>query len=166
MAILLYILIGVILIFGFVILFGAPYLPTFKKQIVQAIELLDLKPGQHLIELGCGDGRVLLEAAKRGLKVTGYEINPILVLVCIIKTWKYRNNVKVVWGNFWQKNWPPTDGIFVFLLDKYMNKLNQKIIQTYSKKVNLVSFAFKIPNRPIDDEKNGLFLYRYNQDLR
>jgi SAM-dependent methyltransferase len=152
-----------IFIFGFVILFGAPYLPTLKNQINSAFELLDLKAGQVLLELGSGDGRILYEAGKRGFKAVGYEINPLLVLYSKIKTWKYRDNVKIVWGNYWNKKWPQADGIFVFLLDRYMLKLNNKIIQEYKDPINLVSFTFKIPNKKTTDSKQGLFLYRYNQ---
>ena len=151
-----------ILVFGFVILFGAPYLPTLKKQIDTAFELLDLKKGQTLIELGSGDGRILYEAGKKGIKAVGYELNPILVLYSKIKTWKYRDNVKVVWGNYWTKDWPKADGIFVFLLDRYMLKLNNKIIQKYDQPIKLVSFAFKIPGKKIIDSRQGLFLYKYN----
>jgi hypothetical protein len=42
--------------FGGVLLFGAPYLPTLKPQVHAALELANLKPGQTLLELGCGDG--------------------------------------------------------------------------------------------------------------
>ena len=52
--------------------------------------------------------------------------------------------------------------IFVFLLDKYMEKLNKRIIQEYKFPVRLVSFAFKIPGRNIDDHRQGVFLYKYN----
>lgn len=152
-----------ILCFGFVIMFGAPYLPTLKPQIETALELLELKKGQRLIELGSGDGRVLLAAAKRGLYVTGYELNPILVLYSRLLTFRYRSKVKIIWGNYWYKDWPITDGIYVFLLQKYMTKLNNKVIRKYSNPINLVSFAFKIPDRAISNEKKGIFLYRYNQ---
>jgi len=152
-----------ILIFGSVILFGAPYLPTLKNQIDSIFELLDLRKGQTMIELGSGDGRILLEAGKRGIKAIGYELNPILVMYSRIKVYKYRGTVKVIWGNYWVKDWPETDGIFVFLLDRYMQRLNKKVIQKYSKPINLVSFAFKIPDRKIDSSKKGLFLYKYNQ---
>ncbi len=37
--------------FGFVVAFGAPYLPTLGKQQQQALELLGLKPGQTMLEL-------------------------------------------------------------------------------------------------------------------
>ena len=162
MVYIIYALVILILVFGFVILFGAPYLPTLKKQIDTAFELLDLKKGQTLIELGSGDGRILYEAGKKGIKAVGYELNPILVLYSKIKTWKYRDNVKVVWGNYWTKDWPKADGIFVFLLDRYMLKLNNKIIQKYDQPIKLVSFAFKIPGKKIIDSRQGLFLYKYN----
>ena len=42
---------GVILCFCAVILFGAPYLPTLSKQKEAALDLLDLKKGQTLLEL-------------------------------------------------------------------------------------------------------------------
>jgi 16S rRNA A1518/A1519 N6-dimethyltransferase RsmA/KsgA/DIM1 with predicted DNA glycosylase/AP lyase activity len=141
-------------------------LPTLKKQINPIFDLLDLTEGQTLIELGSGDGRILYEAGKRGLYAVGYELNPILVLYSIIKTWKYRSKVRIIWGNYWQKEWPQADGIFVFLLDRYMQKLNNRIVQDYQKPLKLVSFAFKIPNRTIDGRKRGLFLYKYNQPVR
>ena len=70
-----------VLMFGFVIFFGAPYLPTLKKQQEEALDLLDLQPGQLLLELGSGNGRLLRMAADRGISVIGYEINPILFLI-------------------------------------------------------------------------------------
>lgn len=151
----------VVLLFGFVVLFGAPYLPTLKKQTETALDLLDLKKGQKLLELGCGDGRVLKAAAKRGLRGVGYELNPILVLIAKIHTWKYRKNIKIIWGDYWQATWPQTDGIFIFLLDKYMAKMDKKIVQQKNSSVKLVSFAFQIPNKKPVTEMAGLFLYQY-----
>lgn len=155
--------IGVVMfvVFNFVILFGAPFLPTMKKQVKPAMDLMNLKPGQKMLELGCGDGRLLIAAAEEGLIATGIELNPLLVIICRIRTLKYGKQVRVIWGNFWKKDWPETDGIFVFLLDPYMTKLNTKITQRYNNPIRLVSFAFKIPNRDIDKQNGGLFLYKY-----
>ncbi len=155
------IILGVIVLsFGFVVAFGAPYLPTLNRQTELALDLLNLKKGQTLLELGSGDGRVLKAAAKRGLFAIGYELNPILVLVSKIMTWKYRRNIKIIWGDYWKVQWPKPDGIFVFLLDKYMAKLDKKIVQQQLK-VPLVSFAFKIPGKQILKQTSGLFLYKY-----
>lgn len=158
------ILLGAILfiVFNFVIIFGAPFLPTMKKQVKPAMDLLDLKPGQRMLELGSGDGRLLIAAAEAGIYATGIELNPLLALYSWLRTRKYGDKVKVVCGNFWKKEWPEADGIFVFLLDPYMERLNTKITQKYQTKIKLVSFAFKIPNRDIDKQNGGLYLYLYN----
>ncbi len=150
-----------VLLFGFVVLFGAPYLPTRRLEAETALDLLDLKPGQTLYELGCGDGRVLKRAAQRGLNAVGYELNPLLVLTARLNTWRYRKQVKVVWGNFWRADLSQADGIFVFLIDRFMEKLDKKIESEIKKPVKLVSFAFQIPNKKYSKAQNGLFLYVY-----
>src|SRR5438105_4258164 len=116
------VLLVILLCFAVVVLFGAPYLPTLKPQVKTALELADLKPGQTLLELGCGDGRVLIAAAKRGCNAVGYELNPIMAAFCWLRTRRYRRQIRVVWGDFWQKTWPPADAIFTFLLPKFMSR--------------------------------------------
>lgn len=150
-----------VLLFGFVIAFGAPYLPTLRPQITTALDMLDLKEGQTLIELGSGDGRVMVAAAERGLRVIGYELNPLLVLYSWLITRKYRGRVQVKWGNFWSHTLPQADGVFVFLLQKYMKRLDTKITQEIGKPVKLVSFGFYIPDRKPVQEQDGLYLYLY-----
>ncbi len=50
---------------------------TSDERIDHAFDLAELGPGQHLVDLGCGDGRVLLRAgALRGARVTGVELDP------------------------------------------------------------------------------------------
>lgn len=153
----------VILCFSLVVLVGPPYLPTLTPQVKAALDILDLKPGQTMLELGCGDGKVLVAAAERGWNVIGIELNPLLVLVCKVRTWRYRKQVKVVLGNYWDtKAWGKADGIFGFVLPKYMTKLD-KLIEKWrdGRPVDLASFAFKIPDRKIDREDQGVFLYKY-----
>jgi 16S rRNA A1518/A1519 N6-dimethyltransferase RsmA/KsgA/DIM1 with predicted DNA glycosylase/AP lyase activity len=151
----------VVMLFAFVIAFGAPFLPTLKAQVEPALDMLDLQAGQTMLELGSGDGRMLIAAAKRGIKSVGYEINPLLFVYSWLITFKYRKYVRVIWGNYWQKQWPKADGIFVFLLNPYMKKLDTKIVQYKHKPVKLVSFAFEIPARKPAKTKNGMFLYVY-----
>src|SRR5579859_4724806 len=109
--------------FGGVLLVGAPYLPTLSPQVKVALDLANLEAGQTLLELGCGDGKVLIAAAKRGIKSVGYELNPIIAAVAWIRTRRYRKLVTVIWGDFWSRPWPEADAIFVFLLPRLMNKL-------------------------------------------
>jgi SAM-dependent methyltransferase len=160
-----FVLVGsLIFLFGFVVWVGPPYLPTMRLQIKTALDMLDLNPGETMLELGSGDGRVARAAAQRGIKVVGYEINPLLVLYSRIITWRYRNNVRIIWGNLWTKQWPDeASAIYTFLLEKFMPKLDNKITQTYNgKNIKLVSFAFSIPGKKAVQDKNGVLLYRYD----
>ncbi len=155
---------ALIMLFGFVVMVGAPYVPTLRVQSVTALDLLNLKAGDSLLELGSGDGRVVKAAAERGIQVTGIELNPLLVLWSKLITWRYRDIVTIKWGNIWStRHWPEkTDGIYVFLLDKFMQKLDKKVTQTYpSQSIKLVSFAFEIPNKKPKQERAGLYLYLY-----
>lgn len=152
---------AVFVAFTFVIIFGAPFLPTLKPKVTEALDLINLRPGQTLLELGSGDGRVLKAAAERGWKAVGYELNPLLVVYSRLITWRYHDQVRVVWGNYWHQTWPPADGIFVFLLQPYMEKLDQKITEDCTGGIKLVSFAFTIPSRKPTKSKNGLHLYTF-----
>lgn len=155
-------LVGAVLVvlaaFAAVLLRGAPYLPTLEPQSKAALELLDLKAGQTLLELGSGDGKVLVLAAQAGLNVVGIELNPFLVVVSWLRTRHYRKQVRIMWGDFWRVQWPECDGVFTFLLPRFMSKLDKRMQEV---KKPLVSFAFKIPGRKADAERSGVFLYRY-----
>ena len=153
--------IAIFLLFAFVVAFGAPFLPTLKKRAPDALELLDLKKGQTLVELGSGDGRLLRLATEQGIHAIGYELNPLLVLWTKLRHWKYRRLITVHLGNFWHHKLPPTDGIYTFLLNPYMEKLDKKITQEITRNVKLVSFAFQIPGKKPKKEILGMYLYTY-----
>ena len=52
--------------------------PTPSSQIEAALDLAGLKAGEHLVDLGCGNGEVLVAAAARGATALGYEVDPAL----------------------------------------------------------------------------------------
>lgn len=148
--------------FAFVLINGAPYLPTMRRQIAAALILAKLKPNNTIIELGCGDGRVLVAAAKLGYKVVGYELNPLLFIICWLRTWQWRRKkmVKVIFGDFWRYDWPKAEAVYVFLLPRLMGRLENKVKKQYPKGVKVISFAFKFPNLKPNNQKDGVFLYK------
>ncbi len=152
----------IILPFSFVLLYGAPYLPTRRAQAVQALDLLNLNRGEIFVDLGCGDGAVIIEAAKRGLVCYGYELNPFVWLVAKIRTYRYGKQVQIKCRNFWKVPLPPdTKGVFVFLLDKYMTQLDEKLTEEFQPGGKLVSYTFQIANKkPIKKDK-AMYLYKY-----
>ncbi len=140
--------------------FGAPYLPSLKPHVAAALELLDLKPGQVIYDLGCGDGRFLIAAAKAGYQAVGYELNPFMFGLSWLVTRRYRRQVTVRFGNFWKADLSDADAVYVFLFDRYMKQLDKKLKAT-GKRLKLASHTFKIPGKPIITQNHAVYLYEY-----
>jgi hypothetical protein len=148
-------------IFVFVILFGAPYVPTLSAQRKNALDLLDLKKGQTVYELGSGDGSLLLEAAERGLRGVGYEMNPILVLISKWRARRYPGMIKIFWSNFWKADFGGADGIFIFQMDRSMKQLEAKILKEKQGSLKIASHAFKIPGKTPAAKAGAILLYLF-----
>lgn len=151
-----------IMAYGFVLLFGAPYLPTMKKQREQALDLLDLRPGQVFFDLGSGDGAMLIEAGKRGLNAVGYEINPFLVLISWVRTRRFGRRVKIKFRSFWRADLSSADGVFVFLITHRMEQFDEFLKAKANKRsLKVVSHAFEIPGKKPIKKSGPMFLYKY-----
>ena len=149
------------LIFSFPMLYGAPFLPTRPSRIKAALDLLDLQPGQTMVELGSGDGRILREAARRGIYAIGYELNPVLVLYSRVLAVRFHGLITVHCRNYWHETLPPCDGVYTFLMTPYMARLDTKLRQEKQGRLRFVSFAFPIPQKKPNKELLGLLLYLY-----
>lgn len=162
MTVILIIILLVALAFGSVLLVGAPFLPTLKKEREDALDLLDLRPGQVLIDLGSGDGSLLVLAAHRGLKAIGYEINPLLWAYSWLRTRRYAELVSIKLQSFWRADLLGVDGVFVFLITNHMNRLAKLLAARPAEKpLRVVSHAFEIPGQKPARKLGALFLYIY-----
>jgi SAM-dependent methyltransferase len=56
-----------------------PYVTTPPGVVDKMMEMADAGPGDYVIDLGSGDGRIVIDAAKRGAVGHGVEIDPVLV---------------------------------------------------------------------------------------
>ncbi len=139
---------------------GAPFLPVRQKDADAALDLAEVKAGQTIIDLGSGDGRMLIAAAKRGAKAIGYEINPIMYLWSKVACLKYRKQISIRLGNYWTKKLPNSDVIYVFLIDRYTKKLDLKLVKELSKTTKVVSYVFELPRKPVKSTPNtNLYIY-------
>src|SRR5438105_14427149 len=56
------------------------YVPTPNEVVDKMFELADIRPGEVVYDLGCGDGRIPVLAAKKfGVRTWGFDINPVRV---------------------------------------------------------------------------------------
>jgi precorrin-6B methylase 2 len=56
-----------------------PFVPTPQEVVDKMIELAGVKKGDTVYDLGSGDGRIVITAAKKGARAVGFEIDPELV---------------------------------------------------------------------------------------
>ncbi len=105
---------------------GLPWVPSRLPRAQRALEMAALQPDELLADLGCGDGRVLLLAARvfaaRGL---GVEISPVLVWWT---NWQARRRglagrVRARWGNFSRADLQGVDVVYFFATQKQMARL-------------------------------------------
>jgi SAM-dependent methyltransferase len=163
------IVLGIILfvLFFMVAFRGAPYVPTHTKSVEKALDLLHLSKGDTLVDLGSGDGIVLKLAAKRGYRVYGYEINPILCAIAWLRCWKYRKLVTIKCRDFWLTKLPPeTDAVFIFLAGPFLKKIDKKLrdtVATHPKSIKVASYGFRLPHVEMlvaSDEGVQVYLYK------
>ncbi len=159
MGILFWIIFVVAILLAISIINGAPYVPTPRKQVETALAFAQLKKGDKLVDLGSGDGAVLVQAARKGIDATGYEINPVLWLISTLRLLPYRKIARVKLASFWSQPLNEYDVVFVFLIGHHMHRLDKKL-STELKGARVVSHAFQIPGRK-SKQKDGLFLYTY-----
>jgi hypothetical protein len=155
------IILSIVLAFGLGAWRGAPYVPILHRPAQDLLDLADLKPGQTLIDLGSGDGRLLKLAAQRGIRGIGYEINPWLWLISVVNCRPYRDRVEIHLADFWRVELPPANAISVFLIDRYMARLGTKLERELTIPTTVVSYVFAIPGKkPAVTTKNS-FRYDY-----
>ena len=56
-----------------------PYVPTPMRVVERMLEMAAVGPGDYLIDLGSGDGRIPIAAAQRGARALGVDIDPVRI---------------------------------------------------------------------------------------
>src|SRR5215212_11958500 len=96
--------------------YGLPPVPTNPERIQKALKLVNLQPNETLYDLGAGDGRVLLIAARDfAAKAVGIEIGPIqcaLIWLRVVAS-GFGNQIRVRWANFYKADLGEADVVFV-----------------------------------------------------
>lgn len=151
----------VVLAFGLGAWRGAPYLPIMRRPAIELLDLAGLQSGDTLIDLGSGDGRLLKMAAQRGARAIGYEINPWLYAISLINCYSHRDRIEIHLADYWRVKLPPANVISVFLIQRYMSRLDVKLSKELTRPTVLVSYVFSLPDRKPSQTTKNAFRYDY-----
>jgi SAM-dependent methyltransferase len=157
---------AIVIVFGFVVFRGAPYVPSKKGDIKRAFdELYPLSSRDLVVDIGSGDGIVLRQAAIRGAHAVGYELNPVLVL---ISRWFSRNqpNVKIHLADFWAAKLPDaTTVVYTFGESRDITKMANKVAREskrIGKPLHFISYGFEVPHQIPVKKIGAHYLYRFD----
>ena len=145
-------------------MYGLPSRPTHPDRIRAALRLADLKPGDTLYDLGSGDGRVLVIAAKEfGARSVGVEIGPAQRLVSRVAALYngVRDRVRVEAGNFYRSDVSKADVVFIYATSTEAAKLASHLEKQMKPGSRVVSISADFPEwEPTGFDKDKLiFVY-------
>lgn len=154
-------LIILILVFSSIIR-GAPFVPSDKKTVERMIKFAKIKKGEKVVDIGSGDGRLVIALAKAGAMAYGYEINPFLVLWSRYKIFRSGLSGKAFtfWKSFWRVDFSSFDVVTVYAISYIMLDLEKKLEKELKKGTRVVSHTFKFPNCKIKEMDAGVYLYK------
>jgi SAM-dependent methyltransferase len=148
---------------------GAMFHPSAKIRVKTFLDATAMRPDELLIDVGCGDGRVLKEARKRyGVKALGYEVNPMAYVLARLRN-IFTRNVEIRFKNFWKENISSADVVFCYLFPDVMQRLAHKLEQELHPGARVVSCNFRLPGWMHHTELNPdsffhsgpIFCYRF-----
>ncbi len=136
-------------------LYGAPYVPIKSKELTQILETVKMPSRGLIIDLGCGDGRVLKQAVEMyGVRGIGYDVNPFVLAFARLRS-RTRQDITYYRKDIRNADLFQADVIFLFLFPKIIGELKTKFLHETKHDVIFISHAFKIPY--LDDFTETVF---------
>ncbi|MBI5793615.1 SAM-dependent methyltransferase [Candidatus Uhrbacteria bacterium] len=142
--------------------FGAPYVPTPLPTLEIMLRLADISPADVVVDLGSGDGRAVIAAAKLGVRARGYEIHPGLVKLANsrIKMAKLETIAHVTRQSMWHADVHDATVVFLYQIPYTMNRLGEKLKAELPPGARIVSNAFTIPGWTPEKQEGNVNLYQ------
>lgn len=139
----------IVMTFLLTVLFGAPYVPSQRRDVSLSFDnLYAVGPGDTLVDIGSGDGVVLREAARRGARAIGYEINPILAVVSRLLS-RQQLGVEVRAANYMRSDLPPdTTIVYLFGESYHIAQVSRWIagqVTKLQRPIYVMSYGFTMP---------------------
>jgi cyclopropane fatty-acyl-phospholipid synthase-like methyltransferase len=145
----------------------APFVQTPLEVAKKMLDLSQIRTGEVLYDLGCGDGRLIILAAKEiGAKATGVELREDLIerARTEIKRLNLEDKVSVIQGNFFDVAISDADVVTLYLTSSANERLRPKLEAELKPGARVVSHDFKVPGwKPsaIYNELLGHTIYAY-----
>ncbi len=141
---------------------GAPFAASTPSKIKKIIKLAGDLNGKKVVDLGSGDGRIVMALAQAGAEAHGYEINLPLVILSRLRIKKagLTNKAFIHRQNYWQINLGDYDAVVFFGVWYIMKKLEKKLAAELKPGAIVISNFCSLPSWQILKQEDKIFIYK------
>lgn len=120
------------------------FVPTPGDVIEKMLELAKVTPKDVVYDLGCGDGRIVIAAAKKGARAVGIDIDPqrIKEANANAKAENVTDKVRFIENDLFESNIGEATVVTLYLLPRLNEKLKPKLLKELKPGTRIVSHAF------------------------
>ncbi|KAI1889055.1 hypothetical protein AGOR_G00175120 [Albula goreensis] len=123
-----------------------PFVPATPAQIENVLKVLHRRTGT-LVDIGSGDGRIVIAAAKQGFRAVGFELNPWLVWYSRYKAWREGVNHRTSFyiSDLWKVSFSQYSNVVIFGVPQMMAQLEEKLQRDLQSSAKVVACRFPFP---------------------
>ena len=145
-------------------LYGLPSIPTKPDRIRKALKLVNIQPEEVLYDLGAGDGRVLLIAAREfGAKAVGIEIGPVQCALIWLRAAAsgFGNQIQIQMKNYFNADLRDADVVYIYATSREIPRLAPQLDRQLKKGARVVSISadFREWEPSSFDDRDLIFVY-------
>jgi len=155
----------------------APSYPTPQAVVDEMLAIAQVRPGEMVYDLGCGDGRIVISAARQfKARAVGIEIRKDIYERTAekVKAMGLSDQVQIVHGNALTYDLSPADVVTLYLLTSSNERLKPALLKYLRPGARVVSHDFEIKGwKPVVVHKtmvggrpHMIYLYRIAEDAR
>ena len=121
-----------------------PYVPTPQDVVERMLDMANVKPGEYLIDLGSGDGRIVVTAAQRGARAFGVDLNPKRVAEAVANAAKAGVSARATFEvkDLFDTDISKADVVTTYLLPLVNLDLRPRLLEQMRPGARLVTHAF------------------------
>lgn len=140
---------------------GAIYVSISEAKIKKMLELLKISPGQDAIDLGSGDGRLVIAMARAGANACGCEINKFLVFISRknIKKAGLGDSAHIYCKNLWNQDLKDFDVVVIYPMTHMMKRLEEKFAKELKPGAKVAIKHFALPTWKPARVEDDVYLY-------
>jgi SAM-dependent methyltransferase len=144
-----------------------PFVPTPLPVVEAMLEAAGVKAGDVVYDLGCGDGRIVITAAKKfGARGVGIDIDPAMVKAATAEAAVagVADRVRFTTGNLFSADLSEATVVTLYLLQSLNERLRPKLVRELKPGARVVSHVFNMgpewpPDKTLTVDRSRIYLW-------